>query len=240
MSDVVERAITIMVPGGNRVSIRAGLGAPAHGGATGDQYLRADGSGQTYRKETGSSVQTGWIDQSVSGEDYKMPANGIADTLDRSLINAQVAPTTATIFMSAIFLRAGTVVSNLNLQTGTTALATGTNEWMALYDANRVQVASTADQALASMAASTPFAWPIATTAAGAATSYTVPTTGLYYQGVMLKATTVCTLLGYTRIASGAPIIQGSANAAQAAVNAFPFTASALTETTTYHYLWVS
>lgn len=240
MTDRIDSKIEIAVPGGNRVSIRAGLGAPSFGGAMGDLYLRADGSGQTYVKETGSSVQTGWVNANSDDEDWKMPTGALFDTFDRTLINAQVAPTTATIYMSAIFLRAGTVISNLNLQTGTTALATGTNNWMALYDSARVQVASTADQGLAALAASTPFAWPIATVAAGAATTYTVPTSGLYYIGVMLKATTVCTLLGFTRVASGAPILQGSSNAAQAAVNAFPFTATALTETTTYNYLWVS
>lgn len=241
MTDRIDSKIEIAVPAGNRVSIRGGLGAPSFGGAMGDLYLRADGSGQPYFKGTGASVTAGWVDlTSDQSRASKMVTGAIQDTFNRSYINAQVAPTTATLYLSAIYLQAGTVVSNLNLQTGTTALATGTNNWMALYDSARVQLASTADQGLAALAASTPFAWPIATVAAGAGTSYTVPTSGLYYIGVMLKATTVCTLLGFTRVASGAPILQGSANAAQAAVNAFPFTASALTETTTYHYLWVS
>lgn len=190
-------------------------------------------------KATGSSTTAAW---GKPRGYYKMPASAIAETVMRESCANNAAPTTAQLYLMAIELEAGMVVANFNLRTNTVALSSGTNQWMSLHDSSRVQLAASADQALANMAASTEFHWPVATIASGAAASYTVPSTGLYYVGLMLKAGTMCSIADATlgSGAQGAPILAGSANAAQTGPNAFPFTASALTALATYWHLWVS
>lgn len=99
--------------------------------------------------------------------------------------------TTQIITAVAIYLEAGDVITNLTFCSATTAAGTPTNWWFALYssDATPVLRAQTADQTSTAWAANTPKTVALAT-------PYTILTTGIHYAAVMVKASTVPTLLG--------------------------------------------
>jgi hypothetical protein len=95
-----------------------------------------------------------------------------------------------------IALQAGDLVTSLTFKSGATAAGTPTNWWYGLYStaATPALLAQTADQLTAAWAANT------AKTVA-LATAYPVPASGWYYAAVMVKATTVPTLVGLTTFA---------------------------------------
>lgn len=91
----------------------------------------------------------------------------------------------------AIYFEAGDVVTNLTFCSATTAAGTPANWWFALYssDATPVLRAQTADQTNTAWAANTAKTLALAS-------PYTILTTGIHYAAVMVKASTVPTLLG--------------------------------------------
>ncbi len=106
-----------------------------------------------------------------------------------------------------LHLVAGDVVTNLTFHSGQTAAGTPTNYWAALYDtaATPALIAQSADQLTAAWAAFT------AKTLALSA-PYTVAKTGVYWAALMVKATTVPSLLGSL---VPKPIVTGERNLAQ-------------------------
>jgi hypothetical protein len=129
--------------------------------------------------------------------DWQHPTGTIAATLPRMLAGSNWGLSSGTMYLTPIYLYAGQVVSNINFLTTGTAGASLTHQYAVLLSGS-ASVAATADKALTSMAATTPFTWPIATIASGASTSYTVPTSGIYYVGIVIVGTTMPTLLGFT------------------------------------------
>ena len=135
----------------------------------------------------------------------------IAETIPREFCTETntAAPTASgTLFLQAIKLRAGDLVSNISISSATTAAGTPTNYFFALYDENRALRAQSANQATSAWAANT-----LKTLAM--TTPYRVPKTGLYYIGIMMTATTIITTKGNTartggQLASQAPIIAGA------------------------------
>jgi hypothetical protein len=122
------------------------------------------------------------------------PTGMFRATLRRSECSGNLAALTTQVMTSvAICLEAGDVVTNLTFMSGATAANVPTNWWFGLYDtqATPALIAQTADQLTAAWAADT------AKTLALSA-PYTVPTTGVYYAAVMVKATTPPTLIGAT------------------------------------------
>jgi hypothetical protein len=116
----------------------------------------------------------------------------VAENQDRATCpGSNIAAITAsgTLYMVAIFLRAGQKVSNISFFSGTTAAGTPTHGLFGLYDGSRNLLATSADFLTEAWAANT-----IKTKAM--TTPYTVPTTGLYYLGCMITATTVPSLVG--------------------------------------------
>jgi hypothetical protein len=106
----------------------------------------------------------------------------------------------------AIPLQAGDVVTNLTFVSGATAAGTPTAWWFALYDTSSTPalLRQTADQTTTAWAANTVKTVALATT-------YTVPTTGVYYAAVMVTATTAPTLAGLTiqNAATAGAVISG-------------------------------
>jgi hypothetical protein len=102
-----------------------------------------------------------------------------------------VALTTQIMTAVPIKLTAGEVVTNISFVAGTTAAGTPTNWWVALYSnaATPALLAQSADQLTGAIAA-----FATKTTALSAA--QTIGTTGIYWAAIMVKATTVPTLLG--------------------------------------------
>ncbi|MFJ3834447.1 hypothetical protein ACIPY6_02900 [Streptomyces sp. NPDC090054] len=117
-----------------------------------------------------------------------LPRTGLYDSAGDT---GQVALTTQVMTSVPIHLRAGDVVTNVSFRSGATAADTPTNWWFALYSdaATPALLAQTADQ--------TSTAWAANTTMTKAlAAAYTVPKSGIYHVGIMVKATAVPTLLG--------------------------------------------
>jgi hypothetical protein len=120
------------------------------------------------------------------------PAGVLRANLRRSECGGNLAALTSQVMTSvALYLEAGDVVTSLTFCSATTAAGTPTNWWFALYStaATPALLGQTADQTSTAWAANT-----VKTVAL--ATPYTVPTSGVYYAAVMVKATTPPTLLG--------------------------------------------
>lgn len=188
-----------------------------------------------------------WTHHDTSGAPYTytVPAKPnlgitgtLAETIPRQLcpeVNT-TAPASGTLAMMAIYLTAGQLVSNITIASATTAAGTPTNYFFALYDANRALRAQSANQTTTAWAANT-----VKTLAM--TTPYRVPTSGLYYIGYFMTATTVATIKGGTartggQLANTAPIIYGTSTTGL--TTALPDPAAAITGTTASLYAAVS
>lgn len=120
-----------------------------------------------------------------------LPRFGLYDSASDT---GHVALATGVMTAVAVKLVAGDVITNVNFVTGATAGATITDSWAALYGpgataATQLLLAQSTTTGAGALAANTAITKPL--TAA-----YTVPTTGIYYVGISVTATTVPTLLG--------------------------------------------
>jgi hypothetical protein len=156
--------------------------------------------------------------------------NGTAVTnIDRSAVVGNTsALTTAVMTSVALPLVAGQVVTNLTFVSATTATNTPTNWWFALYSPAGALLRQTADQTSTAWGANTVMTKALATT-------YTVPTTGVYYAAVMVKATTPPTLAGvalHNAVIAGA-VVTGMKVLSQTSGSALTDTAPATIATPT-------
>lgn len=111
------------------------------------------------------------------------PTGYKAETMRRQGLTNFAATQNGKEVVSAIYLQAGTVVSTVSLWAGSTALSGGTNQWFTLRDANLNLLRVTNDD--------TSTAWAIGTEKTlTLSSSYTVTTSGLFYVGVMVAAST--------------------------------------------------
>lgn len=136
-----------------------------------------------------------------------------------------VALTTQVMTAVPVKLVAADVITNLSFTSGTTAAGTPTNWWFALYDSAATPnlLAQTADQ--------TTTAWAAFTTKTLAlATAQTISKSGIYWAAIMVKATTVPTLLGQVCMP---PIVTGERNLAVTSGSALVATATATLATPT-------
>ena len=117
-----------------------------------------------------------------------LPRFGLYDDAGHT---GHVALTTEVMTSLPIKFVAGEVVTNLSFRSGATAAGTPLNWWFALYDdsATPALLAQTADQTTTAWAANT-------TKTLALATAQTIDATGVYWVSIMMKATTVVTLLG--------------------------------------------
>lgn len=162
----------------------------------------------------------------------------IAETIPRELcpeVNT-TAGATGTLFLQAIYLKAGQVVSSITIWSATTAAGTPTNGFFALYDANRNLVAQSAN--------STTEAWAANSAKTKAMTTpYKVPTSGLYYVGLLQVATTIATIKGGNartggQLAAAAPTLAGTSSTGL--TTTLPNPAAAITAGTASIYAAVS
>jgi hypothetical protein len=151
-----------------------------------------------------------------------MPRVGLYDSASDS---GSVPLTTQVMTSVPVFLIAGDVITNITLMSGATAAGTPTNWWFALYDtaATPNLLAQTADQTTGAWAAFTAKTLPLSA-------PYTVSKTGVYWVAVMVKATTVPSLLGCVAVK---PIVTGERNLAQSSGSALTGTAPATIATPT-------
>ena len=165
----------------------------------------------------------------------------IPETLDRRhTTNDETAVLTTQVMLSAaISLPTGTVVNKIGFITGATAGATMTNWWVALYSsaATPALIAQSADQTSGAIAASTAIEVSLAT-------AQTITASGTYYVALMVKATTVPSLVFKTlpvaAISTGRTgqsiLVQTSGSALTATA---PATIATPTTTTKIPYMYV-
>lgn len=159
-----------------------------------------------------------------------------AESIPRTLVGVNIAAATSgTMVMQALWLPSGMVINNLIAHSGTTASATQTNRWMALYAQNRDLLRQSTDQTTTVLAANTLYTAPI--------TAYTTTASGIYYVGIMTAATTPNSLIGVTAagnaaIRGQAPILTGTSTTGL--TTTAPATAAAITATANSYWVAVS
>lgn len=151
-----------------------------------------------------------------------LPRVGLYDSASDS---GSLALTTQVMTSVPVVLAAGDVVTNVSFYSGATAAGTPTNWWFALYSsaATPALLAQTADQTSTAWAAFTK-----KTVALSAA--QTITQSGVYWVAIMVKATTVPTLLGSL---CAPPVVTGERNLAQTSGSALAATAPATIATPT-------
>lgn len=128
------------------------------------------------------------------------PSGTYRSNLDRINAVSDFASLTTQVMQSAaLYLQAGDTVTSLTFKSGSTAAASPTNWWFALYDdsATPALLAQSADQTSAAWAANTAKTLALSS-------PVTIARTGIYYAAVMVKATTPPSLLGAGTVAGAA------------------------------------
>jgi hypothetical protein len=166
------------------------------------------------------------------------PTGAFYESMSRLLpVNVGTFLTSTTLQMTAIPLLKGQTVTSVTFVSGTTALSAGSNQWAALFDGSRNKVAISADDTSTAWGANTAKTFTMTT-------PYTATATGTYYVGLMVKATTVPTLLGNnsasTVLSALAPILNGTSDTALSNPASCPSTAAAITATAKVPYFYLS
>jgi hypothetical protein len=145
-----------------------------------------------------------------------MPRFGLYDSVSDS---GSVALTTQVMTAVPVKLEAGDTITNISFFVGTTAAGTPTNWWVALYSnaATPALLSQSADQLTAAMAANTKQTIALAA-------AQTITKTDVYWAAIMVKATTVPTMLGSIAVP---PIVTGERNLAVTSGAALTTTATA-------------
>ena len=166
------------------------------------------------------------------------PAGVLAETMPRETCTETNTAVGATgvLFLQAIRLYAGQVVSSIGMSSATTAAGTPTNYFFALYSPALALVAQSANQTTTAWAANTYKSLPMTS-------QYVVPADGVYYIGLMMTATTMVTVKGGTaktggQLAAVAPALHGTSTTGL--TTTLPATAAAVTVGTASIYANVS
>lgn len=226
-NDTVSRTFRLFSGG----TVNANAITPAFTLLPGGYAQYVDGIGWAFFNSSGQLLQaTGGT--LIGALDNWGITGSLAETMDRVYcpeVNTTFG-TTGQIFLQAIWLTAGTTVTNISFHSATTAAGTPTHYVFALYDSGRNLLASSADQTSTAWAANT-----LKTLAMG--TPYLVPSTGSHYVGISVVATTVPTLKGGTartggQLAGQAPALNGISSTTYSTGTA-PATVGAITTGTT-------
>lgn len=159
------------------------------------------------------------------------PSGFRAENISQIDCTTDLDPLTTQVMLSvAVPLQAGVTVTNITFKSGATAADTPTNYWFALYSnaSTPALMAQTADQTSTAWGANT-----VKTLAL--ATPQVISESGIYYVGIMVKATDLPSLVGRTvGIAGAAASILGSKVLAQTSGASLTATApSTITSATT-------
>lgn len=158
------------------------------------------------------------------------PAGTYRSNMSRIAAGADLTALTTQVMLStALYLQDGDIVTGLTFKTGATAAGTPTNWWFALYDdsATPALLAQSADQTTTAWAADTPMTLDLVT-------AQLIARSGIYYAAVMVKATTVPTLVGASAQAgASAGMLAGDLVLAQTSGSALTTTAPATIATPT-------
>lgn len=182
--------------------------------------------------------------QGVGATGIFPPTGAKGVTFERPLVGvATTAISTGVGQIAAVWLPINTVISNFNFMPGATGDAGPTHQWMALYNSSKVLLATSADATSGVITANTPKAYAVATTAAGAATSFVTTYSGLHLVQLMIataNSPTLATATGVQAINGIAPIITGTVGTGQTTAPTFPTTLGTITATATTPYFWLT
>lgn len=145
---------------------------------------------------TGVAANPYQINGSIAerGRQLQMRTGAISETMPRVAFQGAYQTLVAgQMQLMAIPLTAGTVVTNIVFMSGSTAGASMTNQWFALYSPALAKIAVTNDALTAAWAANTEKSLALSA-------AYTIPTDGLYYIACMVAGTTPPSLLGATAL----------------------------------------
>lgn len=156
----------------------------------------------------------------------KCVTGALYETFDRDLCDEVISVVLATgrLSLQAIYLPAGTTINSISIWSASTAAGTPTNQLFGLYDINLNLLRSSVND--------TTTAWAANSRKTLALTSaFTTTSSGLYYLGIMVAATTVPTLKGNTTKTGGQlnaalPTMGGSSTSGL--TTALPATATAI------------
>lgn len=168
----------------------------------------------------------------LNGYDVAMYVTGCkAETFPRHLvpeINTALL-STGRLSLQAIGIRSGELLTSISFFSATTAAGTPTNQIFGLYDNTLALLRSSNNDTTTAWAANTRKTLSLTST-------FTTTYTGLYYLGIMVTATTVPTIKGYTAITGAqlrgsAPSLGGTSSTGL--TTALPNPAAAITAATT-------
>lgn len=176
------------------------------------------------------------------------PSTAIRETFPRAFPAPMVSSSvlaSGVLYLSAIaLLKSDPPIKGITFDFSTTAAVSPTNWWYCLLDANRNLLAITADQTTRAINSGDITELAIAQVASGAATQYQVTADGLYYLGIMVKASTEPSILVNTSVPLSqravAPKLCGSADSGLTTPPTFPFTAAAITANAALCYAYVN
>lgn len=159
-------------------------------------------------------------------EPTDLPTGWKAQTYERRQTLTIVTPVTGRLHHSAIWLTAGTVVSNILFQSSTTALSGGSHGWASLHNGSRVLLGQSVNDTGITWATNTLKTFALAA-------PVTISSTGWHYLGLCVVATTMPTLVGVAPNNAGltgqlAPVVGGYSTASGLTTTA-PDPAPALT-----------
>lgn len=183
------------------------------GTPTGSKFLADDGTLKTPPGGTEVNDVTAWRAQ------WGMPNNALASNMPMwvNFTGTQNNLSSGRLWLTRIWLPAGATVTAVNFISGSTAGASLTHRWGALYDSSRVLLGQSADDTSTSWATFTAQAFTLGT-------PYAVTTSGNYYVGLMVAGTTMPTVYGITM--SGT-VLQGLPSPAISGTSSTGLTATA-------------
>lgn len=166
------------------------------------------------------------------------PSNAVAATGSRNTGSQTIVVASGTLQLTGIFLVKGMVISNVNFITGSTAGATLTHQWAGIYTPARVLAAVSADGTSTAMAANTQLTYALSA-------AYTVPTSGLYYVGLLVTNGATQPTFSGTSGANAAgnalvPILAGTSNTGLTTPQTVGTTATAITATADMIYFYLT
>lgn len=167
-----------------------------------------------------------------------LPSGAIAQTTSRyQALTNQVALTSARLQLYAVYLAAGQTVTSITFVSGTQAAVNPVNQHFSLYSSALAKLAATADDTSTAWNANSPKTLALSP-------AYLVPTSGLYYVGIVMKADTAISFAGTgsTNAATAgiAPIIGGFANTGLTDPASLPNPATGFTASASLAYAYVS
>lgn len=143
-------------------------------------------AGRILVKDSAASTGVAWA---TSWYQALMPTGILAETFPRwnMRYGNEALLTSGTLYLASTYLPKDETVTSITFYSSSTALASGNNQWFALYDSSLNLLRQTTDD--------TSTAWASASAKTLNLTStYTTSSAGMFYLGIMVNATTVPTL----------------------------------------------